>query len=797
MRVRVRRGLRVAVAVAIAMTFVLGLATRGGARTADVTANVSIGDAAAAVTEGQQASFPVTFDQSATADFRVPYTTSEGLSGFFDVHTGDPTATTISVPTASNSVPEDNRTFTVTLQTPVDIPDDASSDATTAAIGTATGTGTIIDDDWQIGGITTTPSPPSVPENSGQTIDFQVSLNAAAPANHAITVDYAVADGSAQNGRDYTVTSPANGSTSGTLTFAPGSSSVDVQVKAKGDGLFGTDRAFTVTFANPQGAGFAGGVPNEQATGAITETDPPPLMGISTCTGSPVNGGSVASFPILLGGTHPATTLPASVDYTTVDDSTVGGDYEPVSGTAVIPVGQREFDLQVQTDVHPPAGDRTFHIQLSNPQNVRLGTSSASCTIHSTATSTGQPSIQIADPAPVAEPSSGSTPVTVQLTLTPPTPQPSNPGPVTVHWQTQDGTGPGAATAPTDYTAASGDVTWPGGTYGPNQSPITIAINANPARTTLGTFTVVFSSSDATFAGGSTATITIVPPGSTVPLLSIADASVAKHAGSVGVSVHMTPAAQGAVTVDYATADGTGANAAKAGTNYTAKNGTLTFAKGETAKTITIPILSNELVEPNRTFIVTLSNATGGGTITGGPATVTITNDVSIKIVPPVLKPKTTPIQKQPSALPSTQPTNTGKTHFVLVQMLTGTSKVDAKGRAPFKIGCPSIVVRSCTGTAVFDIGIKKKVGKKTVIRTMHVATGKFSVHSDKTGTLTVKLSAAGFKLLKTAKRMKVKVTLSSQDASGAKGVTAWLVTLQAPPPAKKAVAKKPVVKKK
>ena len=550
MRGRVRRGLRVAVAIAIAMTFVLGLATRGGARNADVTATVSIGDATAAVTEGQPASFPVTFDQSATADFRVPYTTSEGLSGFFDVHQGDPTATTISVPTASNTLPEDDRTFTVTLQTPVDIPDDTSSDATTAAIGTATGTGTIIDDDWQIGAIATTPSPPSVPESGAQTIDYQVSLNAAAPPNHAITVDYAVADGSAQNGRDYTVTSPANGNTSGTLTFAPGSSSVDVQVKAKGDGLFGTDRAFTVTFANPQGAGFAGGVPNEQATGAITETDPPPLMGISTCTGSTVNAGDVASFPILLGGAHPATTLPASVDYTAVGDSTVAGDFESTSGTAVIPAGQREFDVKVQTDVHPPAGDRTFHIQLSNPQNVRLSSSSASCTIHSTATGgggTGQPSIAIADPAPVAAPSSGSVPVSVQLTLTPPTPQPSNPGPVTVHWQTQDGAGAAAATAPADYTAASGDVTWPAGTNGPNPTPITISINANPARTALGTFTVAFTSSDATFVGGGTATITIVPPGSTVPLISIADASAAKHAGSVGVSVHMTPAASGPV----------------------------------------------------------------------------------------------------------------------------------------------------------------------------------------------------------------------------------------------------------
>ncbi len=145
-------------------------------------------------------------------------------------------------------------------------------------------------------------------------------------------------------------------------------------------------------------------------------------MGISTCTGGTVNGGGVASFPILLGGTPPKTTVAASVDFTTVGDSTVDGDFTPVSGTAVIPAGQREFDVQVQTAVNPPAGDRTFHIQLSNAQNVRLSTATASCTIHSTASGGGGERARRLDQhhrpaagAPV--PSSGSVPATVQLEL--------------------------------------------------------------------------------------------------------------------------------------------------------------------------------------------------------------------------------------------------------------------------------------------------------------------------------------------------------------------------------------------
>ncbi len=127
------------------------------------------------------------------------------------MHAGDTTVPSISVPTNSNTTPEDDRQFTVTLQTPVDIPDDASSDPSTAAIGTAPGTGTIIDDDWQIGAISTTPAGAERPRERRRDdrLHGVAERRLRAPTTHAITVDYAIADGSAQNGRDYTVTQPA------------------------------------------------------------------------------------------------------------------------------------------------------------------------------------------------------------------------------------------------------------------------------------------------------------------------------------------------------------------------------------------------------------------------------------------------------------------------------------------------------------------------------------------------------------------------------------------------------------
>ena len=75
------------------------------------------------------------------------------------------------------------------------------------------------------------------------------------------------------------------------------------------------------------------------------------------------------------------------------------------------------------------------------------------------------------------------------------------------------------------------------------------------------------------------------------------------------------------MTVDYATADGTAA----AGADYTATSGTLTFAAGETTKTVSVPILDDSHDEGEETFTLRLSNATGTR-IGDGEATGTIEN---------------------------------------------------------------------------------------------------------------------------------------------------------------------------
>ena len=92
------------------------------------------------------------------------------------------------------------------------------------------------------------------------------------------------------------------------------------------------------------------------------------------------------------------------------------------------------------------------------------------------------------------------------------------------------------------------------------------------------------------------------------PGLSVADAEAEEGAGAAVVfTVSLARAATQAVTVSYATADGT----ATAGQDYTAASGTLTFAVGESSKTVSVAVLDDAHDEGEETFTLSLSNASG------------------------------------------------------------------------------------------------------------------------------------------------------------------------------------------
>lgn len=98
---------------------------------------------------------------------------------------------------------------------------------------------------------------------------------------------------------------------------------------------------------------------------------------------------------------------------------------------------------------------------------------------------------------------------------------------------------------------------------------------------------------------------------------------VIENDGSFLISIVRVDGSFGEISISYSTSDDT----AITGNDYSAVSGSLVFADGETAKTISIDVINDEAYESDETFTVQLSNLVGDGTLGTSLSTVTILDD--------------------------------------------------------------------------------------------------------------------------------------------------------------------------
>ena len=103
--------------------------------------------------------------------------------------------------------------------------------------------------------------------------------------------------------------------------------------------------------------------------------------------------------------------------------------------------------------------------------------------------------------------------------------------------------------------------------------------------------------------------------------LSVADAVANEADPTMEFRVTLVPAATGPVTVGYATVSGT----AVAGADYEATSGRLTFAAGESVRTVAVALLDDAVEDSGETFTLRLSNPSGAPLV-DSEATGTIVN---------------------------------------------------------------------------------------------------------------------------------------------------------------------------
>jgi PKD repeat protein len=407
------------------------------------------------------------------------YNSFSGTIGFY------PGSTTqvVALPIYGDTLYEGNETFTLNLSQPVN-----------ATLARPQATCTIVDDDPQpsiyLGDVTVTSStlgPNGTSAGGGGTTwaNFPVLLSNG--AGMPITVSYHTTDGTAAAGIDY------QGVTSGTLTIPPGVTQTVVSVPVYGDPYWDPDETFTLTLSNPS----VGSLYRAQGTATIHSSLPMPTIAVSNVTvQNATSGPTPAVFAVTLSGPVSDT---VQVYYTTADGTAVANtDYIGTSYFLTFAPGQTTQYATAYAIGKPLYDvDKTFNLNLM-PIAGGSPYASGTATIHS---AVAPPVVSIGD-ATVLDLNAQTTTAGFHVSLS----AASN-APVTVAFTTVDDT----AVAGTDYTAASGTLTF---APGQTDQDVSVTVLGVPGYEASRTFHVVLSNPQNATLGAQSGTGTIydAPP---------------------------------------------------------------------------------------------------------------------------------------------------------------------------------------------------------------------------------------------------------------------------------------------
>ena len=431
-----------------------------------------------------------------------------------------------------------------------------------------------------------------------------------------------------------TYTSP---SSTGSISFAPaanrsGSATITVTVTDDGGtangGVNSVSRTFTVT-VNAVNDAPVNTVPGAQTTAqqtplvfsaansnAITVADADagsdPVRVTLTATNGTVTLGSTAGLAFVTGDGTDDANVSFTGTLAAVNAALSGLSFKPAQGFS------GAASLQIVTDD-----------QGRNGSGGAL-TDTDSVTINVSAGGTLQFS------ASAFEVNENGTSVTVTVTRTG-----GSAGAASVNYATSGGTATGGAAcgAGVDYVTASGTLNWADGETASKTFTVTLCDDlAVEGDETVGLSlsNMTGSASAGTFTSATLTIKDVEPAGGLVEFSqTLYDAA---EGGTLVVTVRRTGNTGAAVSVDYATDDGSTPSVAVACSSttglaldrcdFTKALGTLNFAAGETEKTFNLLVSDDSYAEGPETLTLRLSNPTGGGALGAtAAATVTIADD--------------------------------------------------------------------------------------------------------------------------------------------------------------------------
>jgi uncharacterized protein len=436
-------------------------------------------------------------------------------------------------------------------------------------------------------------------DNGATVFTFTVSLTAPAGPG-GVTFDIETGDGTAQSGTDFVFRSASF------QTIPAGASSYTFDVTVNGDRSIEGNETFFVNVTNVTGAN----VGDAQGQGTITNDDAGGAFSVGDVTVDEAAGTATITIS-RTGGAADAT-----ISYATQDGTaSAGQDYGATSGNLAFTNGEasRTFTVSIIDDGDLDPGE-SFSVVISNPS---AGTIADDMGVVAITDNENPGALAIGDVS-MAEGNAGTTAFTFTVTRSG-----GSAGAVGATWTLTLGGSADAA----DFggaQATSGTVSFAAGSNTPQT--VTILVQGDLAIESDETFSVVLSNPT----GG--ATIADASGAGTIqnddfpPTVSIADAA-SVFEGNEGVTylsfnVSLSAPATGPTSVDFATSGGT----ATPGSDYLAVSGTVSFAAGQTSKTVRVPVIGDRVPEPSETVGVTLSNPVGL-TIADGSASGTILDE--------------------------------------------------------------------------------------------------------------------------------------------------------------------------
>ncbi|MBL0086594.1 MAG: hypothetical protein IPP44_07800 [Ideonella sp.] len=442
---------------------------------------------------------------------------------------------------------------------------------------------------------------------SATAVDFVVRLDA--PSLNQVTVNFSTANGTAVGNSDVI-------GQAGTLTFAPGETSKSIHVLL----LDGTVAERTEAFWLNLSSAVNATITQASATATIFDNDGTPgTPAISVSDVVVDESGKTATFLVSL---DKPSILPVSVSYgTTSDTAFTAQDFVGANGILNFVPGEmvKAVTVDLINDLIAE-NDEFFKLVLANPSAATMADPIGVAMIgHNDAPPTSTPQILLT-PVAVGE-NQSSADFLVQLSA------PSL-NEVRVDFSTANGTAVGNS----DVQGRTGTLVFaPGETTG---SVRVLLLDDTVAEQAQAFWLNLSGPVNATLAQASTTATIYDNDGTTgTPAISIADMAVDESTNIARFSVWLDRPSTSTVTVRYSTADDT----AKAGQDFLAGAGTLSFAPGEVVKTVAVDIVNDALAEVDESFQVLLSGASNATIADGVGAGMIGRSDTALVSQPQVL----------------------------------------------------------------------------------------------------------------------------------------------------------------